>query len=62
MIAIPSSIHEFLLLPLKEGAIIFSELVRSVNCEEVIPEEQLSDYAYILDFSDGEKINWEVIK
>lgn len=67
VIAIPSSIHEFLLIPYEEkgGRLdlrYIKELVPFVNNTELKAEEQLSDRAYILDFSDAEKICWNVVK
>lgn len=67
MIAIPSSIHEFLIFPFDESCgdsnpRHITDMVRAVNDAEVVEEERLSDYAYILDFSDEENISWKAIK
>lgn len=50
---LPSSIHEVLLVPDPNGIFSLDELtnmVRSVNAQTVIPEEQLADRAYELHF------------
>lgn len=50
-IIIPSSIHEMLLMPYEEENEVdmeeFNEMVASVNCTEVAPEERLTDRAYL---------------
>lgn len=49
---LPSSVHEMLLVPetsiFNEDAL--SDMVRDVNTSEVVPEERLTDRAYILNF------------
>ena len=49
--AIPSSIHEWLLMPYNEDwtSAELRNLIGSVNSEQVDPEEQLGDHAYILE-------------
>ena len=52
-VVLPSSIHEFILHPVnsqpsKEKMEEFHEMVRTVNAQEVAPEEQLSDHAYYI--------------
>lgn len=51
LIVIPSSIHEVLLSPFtdEEGFAAISGFVSAVNRQEVAPEEQLADRAFILD-------------
>lgn len=46
----PSSIHEFLVIPYKEQYNIdkLSEMVKEVNLTEVNPIEQLADKAYLI--------------
>lgn len=50
IIAMPSSIHEFLVIPYKEQYDIdkLSEMVKEVNLIEVNPIEQLADKAYLI--------------
>lgn len=50
IIAMPSSIHEFLVIPYKEQYNIdkLSEMVKEVNLTEVNPIEQLADKAYLI--------------
>lgn len=50
IIAMPSSIHEFLVIPYKEQYDIdkLSEMVKEVNLTEVNPIEQLADKAYLI--------------
>lgn len=50
IVAMPSSVHEFIIMPYDSYADIdsLSQLVREVNECEVIPEERLADKAYIL--------------
>lgn len=51
LIALPSSIHEFLLLPYDGGDINdYTDMVNMVNSQEVHPSEQLGDRAYIVEF------------
>ncbi len=54
---LPSSIHEAIFIPLLEGADIqeLSAIVQMVNSSDVIPEEVLSDHAYIYRLKTG----WE---
>lgn len=54
---LPSSIHEAIFIPLLEGADIqeLSAIVRMVNSSDVVPEEVLSDHAYIYRLETG----WE---
>ena len=49
---LPSSIHEMLLIPNTGGfsEAELSEMVKSVNETEVIPEERLTDRVYVLEF------------
>lgn len=52
---IPSSIHEVLLLP-DNGTFSLQELsnmVQSINADQVLPEERLSDHAYFFDKKSG---------
>ena len=51
VIAIPSSIHEFLIRPVKDDLSVeeANAMINDVNQEQVAPEEQLGDHAYILD-------------
>ena len=50
MIAIPSSIHEFILLRASDGcdAEGLREIIRSINLSEVLPEERLGDFPYLI--------------
>lgn len=50
IIAMPSSIHEFLVIPYKEQYDIdkLSEMVKEINLIEVNPIEQLADKAYLI--------------
>lgn len=45
---LPSSIHEILLIPIKENMDLFEleAMVREVNATQVAPEEQLSNHVY----------------
>ena len=45
---LPSSIHEILLIPVKENMDFFEleAMVREVNATQVAPEEQLSNHVY----------------
>lgn len=54
---LPSSIHEAIFIPLLEGADIqeLSAIVQMVNSSDVVPEEVLSDHAYIYRLKTG----WE---
>ncbi len=53
LIIIPSSIHEVLLIPCDTETSVasFKEMVREVNATQLLPEEVLSDNAYIYDGS-----------
>lgn len=53
---IPSSIHEFLLLPEEQAESLqsISELVRQVNHERVNEEDILSDHAYFYNWKDNQ--------
>lgn len=55
LILLPSSIHEFLLLPAKDKGELssYSEMVRQVNLSNVPVEEQLSDHAYYYSQTEG---------
>lgn len=52
IVAIPSSVHEFLILPYTEEMNIddFSNMVNKVNVSEVDPTEQLGTKAFIITF------------
>lgn len=52
IVAIPSSVHEFLILPYTEEMNIddFSNMVNEVNVSEVDPTEQLGTKAFIITF------------
>ena len=56
MIAIPSSIHEFILLRASDGcdAEGLREMIRSINLSEVLPEERLGDFPYLITISSDE--------
>lgn len=51
VIILPSSIHEVLLLPLCEGVSddvdYISNMIQDINNTQVIPDERLSDHAYV---------------
>ena len=51
MIVIPSSIHEMLIVPVEEGISVddITPIVREINETMVIPEERLTDRAYVLE-------------
>ncbi len=51
IIAIPSSVHEWILIPYSEEMDIdmFTAMVREVNDAQVAPEEQLANRAYIIE-------------
>ena len=51
IIAIPSSVHEWILIPYTEEMDIdyFTAMVREVNDAQVAPEEQLANRAYIIE-------------
>lgn len=51
IVAIPSSIHEFIIMPYDEDMDIkyLDILVKEVNKKEVRPEEQLADTAFLID-------------
>jgi hypothetical protein len=51
IIAIPSSIHEFIILPMNDDIDMenIKSIINDVNQEMVSPDEQLGDHAYILD-------------
>lgn len=50
IVVLPSSIHEMILIPYTEGMDIkmLSEMVKYINSTQVMPEEQLTDKAYII--------------
>lgn len=50
IVCIPSSIHEWLLLPLREGMCIeyFNKMIQEVNMTQVEPYERLGDHAIIV--------------
>ena len=50
LLMLPSSIHETLIVPYDLGVDIeqFSSMVKEINAAQVLPEEQLSDRAYII--------------
>lgn len=52
LIVLPSSIHEMLVMPYNEEMDMryMNQLVKEVNAEEVIPEERLTDQAYLISF------------
>lgn len=52
---LPSSIHELLLLPVKEDCAVeeLRNMVRNVNAEQVEPEERLSDNVYYFNREKG---------
>ncbi|MBE6914041.1 MAG: hypothetical protein E7472_03775 [Ruminococcaceae bacterium] len=55
LIILPSSIHECILIPAFEEEIHIEdldEMVRSVNAEQVLPEERLFDRALVLNFDE----------
>ncbi len=49
LVVLPSSVHEVLILPYDEGMDldVFRRMVRDINNEEVIREEQLSNQVYL---------------
>lgn len=49
-IVLPSSIHEMILVPNKEAYDLsgFNEMVKDINQMQVVPEERLTDRAYVL--------------
>mgnify|MGYP004646460275 FL=1 len=51
VIVIPSSIHEMLIVPVEEGISVddITPIVKEVNETMVIPEERLTDTAYVLE-------------
>ena len=51
VIVIPSSIHEMLIVPVEEGISVddITPIVREINETMVIPEERLTDRAYVLE-------------
>ena len=51
LIIIPSSTHEVLLIPCdpETDVLSFNEMVQEVNATQLMPEEVLSDNAYIYD-------------
>lgn len=57
LVVIPSSIHELLLVPIKDIFIFyqweFDEMVQMVNHEQVDPMEILSDHVYLYRRNDG---------
>lgn len=57
LVVIPSSIHELLLVPIKNLFIFyqwqFNEMVQMVNREQVDPMEILSDHVYLYRRNDG---------
>lgn len=52
LIVLPSSIHEMLVMPYSDEMDLkyMNKLVREVNAEEVLPEERLTDQAYLISF------------
>ena len=52
-VMLPSSVHEVILLPVNKGDIVdlelFNMMVREVNESEVLPEERLTDRAYLIE-------------
>lgn len=52
LIVLPSSIHEMLVMPYCDEMDLkyMNQLVREVNAEEVLPEERLTDQAYLISF------------
>lgn len=58
LIIIPSSIHEIILQPVGDLEVNeVTEIIQTVNTEQVAPEEVLSDHAYIFHKDTGE-ITW----
>lgn len=51
LIAIPSSIHEMLIMPYEDNADLdaISDMVTEINLEQVEPEERLTDRAYLIE-------------
>lgn len=51
VILFPSSVHEIILVPKQEGLELDAgwcgQLVREINATKVLPEEVLSDHAYL---------------
>lgn len=54
-VVLPSSIHEFLLLPYKPGmpGSFFTDMVKEANQTQVAPEEQLADTAFVFKRDEG---------
>lgn len=54
LILIPSSVHEFIIIPyrIKDDIEKFNEMLRSINENELEPEEILSDHVYLYDGSE----------
>ena len=52
LVVIPSSIHECIVIPYKDGMDIeeFSSMVREVNETQVLEEERLADRAFMMEF------------
>lgn len=50
-VVIPSSVHEVIILPISESTDIqaIDREIQSINAELVVPEERLSDHAYLYD-------------
>ncbi len=53
LLILPSSVHEAIAIvnddePTEEEIVRFTEMIRSVNAEEVAPEDVLSDHPYIM--------------
>ena len=51
LVVLPSSVHEMLVVPFEDSLSLeaMSAMVRDVNENEVLPEEQLADRAYIVE-------------
>ena len=56
-VILPSSIHEVILVPITEESMnvdSLNNIIDSVNTEQVAPKEQLSDKAYLYNFTTNE--------
>ena len=59
LLILPSSIHEVIVLPIPcgfglEGIGYFQDMIRTINCNEVSPDEVLSDHPYFYVRDKGE--------
>lgn len=61
LICLPSSVHEMIILPYEDvhyeenmDLEYFNNMVQTINCDEVAPEERLTDRAYVLCMNQAE--------